>query len=87
MLADTVQPGLTYEPSINTSHLPAVHITALTVKQAADILQVSGRTVWTFIQRGYIPTVNYGRTTRILSDELLEFMRTGTERLKKIRST
>jgi excisionase family DNA binding protein len=69
-------------PQLSTSHLPPIQIVALTVKQAAQILHVSERSIWNFIERGHIQPVKFGRTTRILSDELMEFMRTGTEKVK-----
>ena len=82
-MPETNAPGLILDPSITSTHLPTIQIVALTTKQAAQILNVSERSVWNFIERGYLKPVKFGRTTRILSDELMEFLRTGTDRVKQ----
>ena len=84
MPANTVPQAddLTLAPQFNTSHLPAVHVVAMTTKQAAQILAVSERTVWNLISAGHLPVLKIGRSTRILSDELTTFMREGVDKVK-----
>jgi excisionase family DNA binding protein len=55
----------------------------MTTRQAAEILQVSERTVWNLITGGHLKPVKIGRATRLLSDELTEFMRVGAVEIAK----
>ena len=84
MSADTTpQPdGLILDRSIDTSHLPTVHVVALTTRQVAQILAVSERTVDNLVARKHLPVLRIGRSVRVLSDELLEFMRVGVDKVK-----
>lgn len=50
----------------------------ITTKQAAEILNVSQRTIWYLVQSKKIPSVKIGGATRIWLDELREFARVGT---------
>lgn len=53
----------------------------LTVRQAAELLQVSERTVRRWIQRG-LPTVRIGQVIRINHDELVTFLAGNTSDLE-----
>lgn len=48
----------------------------LTVKQAADFLNVSIRTVWRMIAAG-LPVIRIGRIVRIRRSDLLDFINSG----------
>jgi excisionase family DNA binding protein len=74
----TTSDGLVLDPKITSTHLPATQIFLVTTKQAAEILQVSERTIWNLITGGHLKPVKIGRATRLLSDELTEFARVGT---------
>jgi excisionase family DNA binding protein len=47
----------------------------LTVKEAAEVLAVSERTVFYLIRSGRLPTVQIGRLRRVPLDALREFAR------------
>jgi len=47
----------------------------LTVKQAADILQVDPRTLRRYLKEGEIPGIKLGNRWRIDRDDLDEFMK------------
>ncbi|MFG0328577.1 MAG: helix-turn-helix domain-containing protein [Phycisphaerales bacterium] len=47
----------------------------VTYQQAADLLQVSDRTVWTLVDRGEIRAVRFGRAVRIDVRDLDDFIR------------
>jgi len=46
----------------------------LTFKQAADLLGVTDRTVWTLVNDGRLPAVRFGRTVRIDPGDLRAFI-------------
>ena len=48
--------------------------TLLTYKQAAEILQVSDRTVWQLVKDGQLRAVRFGRTVRIDRQDLDAFI-------------
>ena len=48
----------------------------LTYREAARLLQVSDRTVWTLVDRGDLPAVRFGRTVRIDRRDLEAFIET-----------
>jgi excisionase family DNA binding protein len=76
---------LNTDPKFDYSHLPiAEHVIAMTVRQAAQVLNVSERTVENLIAGGHLPVLRIGRAVRILSDELRTFMRKGTTDIKKV---
>ena len=79
----TTSDGLVLDPKITSTHLPATQIFLVTTKQAAEILQVSERTIWNRITGGHLKPVKIGRATRLLSDELVEFMRVGAVEIAK----
>jgi excisionase family DNA binding protein len=72
------EPGLVLDPSITSTHLPTIEIRALKIPEVAAILNLSVKSVWNLISAGHLAPVKYGRSTRLLSDEVEEFMRTGT---------
>ena len=51
----------------------------LTYDQAAKLLGVTGRTVWTLVHRGGLPAVRFGHSVRIDPADLRAFI----ERCKK----
>jgi len=42
----------------------------LTYRQAAEILGVTDRTIWTLVDQGKLPAVRFGRSVRIDPDDL-----------------
>jgi excisionase family DNA binding protein len=75
---------LNTDPKFDYSHLPiAEHVIAMTVRQAAQVLNVSERTVENLIAGGHLPVLRIGRAVRILSDELQRFMRRGVVEIAK----
>ncbi len=46
----------------------------LTYDQAGKMLGVSGRTVWTLVDRGDLPAVRFGRSVRIDPVDLRRFI-------------
>ncbi len=46
----------------------------LSVKEVAEILGVSSRTVWSLLSCGYLRRVKVGRMTRIRRSEVREFV-------------
>lgn len=48
---------------------------ALTVQKAAELLDVSERTIWRYVKRGEIPSFKIGRAVRIRREKLFEFIR------------
>ncbi|MEE9128548.1 MAG: helix-turn-helix domain-containing protein [Phycisphaerales bacterium] len=46
----------------------------LTYDQAGKMLGVSGRTVWTLVDRGELPAVRFGRSVRIDPADLRTFI-------------
>lgn len=46
----------------------------LTYKQAAKLLNVSDRTVWSWVHEGLLAAVRIGRTVRIDRSDLEEFI-------------
>lgn len=46
----------------------------LTYDQAAKLLGVTGRTVWTLVHRGGLPAVRFGRSVRIDPADLRAFI-------------
>jgi excisionase family DNA binding protein len=61
-----------------TSHqLPAGVDPLLTYRQAAKVLGVTERTVWTLVHDGALPVVRFGRNVRIDPVDLREFIERG----------
>ncbi len=48
---------------------------ALNVKEVADLLRVSTKTVYNLIQRGEIPAVKVGRAYRLTKTALIDYLR------------
>ncbi len=46
----------------------------LTYREAAEILGVAKRTVWTLVQTGAVPAVRFGRSVRIDPQDLARFI-------------
>lgn len=46
----------------------------LTVREAADLLRISERTLWTLTQQGSIPSVRVGRSVRYDQSDLAEWI-------------
>lgn len=46
----------------------------LTYREAGEILGVTERTIWTFVNRGELPAVRFGRSVRIDPVDLREFI-------------
>lgn len=55
----------------------------LTYQQAADILQVSDRTIWAMVDRGEIRAVRFGRSVRIDLRDLDVFIQSSKPELAK----
>lgn len=53
----------------------------LTYRQAAEVLGVSDRNVWTLVDRGDLPAVRFGRSVRIDPADLRAFI----ERAKRTK--
>lgn len=49
--------------------------TALTVRETAEILRITSKTVYKMIENGSIPAVRVGRMHRIAKGELIDFLR------------
>lgn len=49
----------------------------LTYRQAAKVLGVTERTVWTLVHDGELPVVRFGRSVRIDPADLREFIERG----------
>lgn len=52
----------------------------LTYDQAAKLLGVTARTVWTLVDRGELPPVRFGRSVRIDPDDLRAFIHRAKDR-------
>lgn len=50
-----------------------------TILEVADILKVTRRTLYTYIQEGKLKAVKIGKYWRVTQDMLDEFLRVGTE--------
>lgn len=75
--------GLTLDPTITASHRAPLQTYAVTTKQAAEILGVSERSIWNLIHDKQLPIVKINRATRLLTDELVAFLKNGgTDRIK-----
>jgi len=46
----------------------------LTYRQAAEVLGVSERTIWTLVDQGTLPAVRFGRSVRIDPADLRAFI-------------
>lgn len=46
----------------------------LTYREAANVLGVTPRTVWSLVQAGTLPAVRFGRTVRIDPTDLRRFI-------------
>jgi excisionase family DNA binding protein len=57
--------------------LPPAERPAVTVAEAAALLDVHEATVWRLLARGALPRVHVGRTTRIYRAELEAFLANG----------
>jgi excisionase family DNA binding protein len=57
---------------VSTDSLPE---RLLVVKEAADFLRLSERTVWRMIDDGRLPAVRFGRAVRIRPEALAALMR------------
>ena len=51
-------------PSVSPIPIPSLE-KLLTYKQAAEMLGVTDRTVWTLVDEGELPAVRFGRSVRI----------------------
>ena len=59
-------------PSPNTKHEP--HEPMLTIRQAAEIFNVSIKTVWRRIDDGKLPVVRDGRVVRVRQSDLRAYI-------------
>lgn len=50
----------------------------MTVKQAAQVYQVTERTMWTWVSKGAVPSVRVGGVRRIVSEYATGTTSTGT---------
>lgn len=55
---------------------------ALNVKETAQILRVSTKTVYKLIAEGKLPAVKVGRENRIAKSELIQYLRQGEKHLR-----
>lgn len=55
---------------ITTNDPPAPLTPLLTVREAADVLRVSERTLWTLTHSGELPSVRVGRSVRYDANDL-----------------
>ena len=61
-----------------TSNQPPAGVNPLlTYRQAAKVLGVTERTVWTLVHDGGLPVVRFGRSVRIDPSDLREFIDRG----------
>ena len=60
-----------------SNQLPAGVDPLLTYSQAARVLGVTERTVWTLVHDGALPVVRFGRSVRIDPADLREFIDRG----------
>lgn len=82
-MSATIDSGLYLDPNAPSSrHLEPDHIIALTTRQAAEVLGVCERTIQNLVAGKHLRVLKIGRSSRILSDELLEFARKGTSKIK-----
>jgi len=56
---------------------PIVAPEAVSMRDAATIMGVSERSVWTLCNRGLLPSFKIGRTVRIRYDAIQQFMERG----------
>lgn len=54
-------------------------IKVYTPKEISEILQVTERTVYRWIDQGHLKAVKLGKLWRITEDEFKQFLETGTE--------
>ncbi|RMH23666.1 MAG: DNA-binding protein [Planctomycetota bacterium] len=60
-----------------SNHPPACVDPLLTYRQAAKVLGVTERTVWTLVHDGALPAVRFGRSVRIDPADLRAFIERG----------
>lgn len=78
----TAQPatveGLTLAPAeLQPKPLPVIDVLLVTIKQAAEALQVSERTVFNLLDNGSLESVTFGGARRIPIDSVRNLARTG----------
>jgi excisionase family DNA binding protein len=60
-----------------------IEIQLYTVRQTAQVLQVSERTIFNLLASGQLRSVKIGGSRRVFSDDLKEFARVGVDAIKK----
>ena len=53
---------------------PRTLLPLLTAREAADVLRISERTLWTLTQEGELPSVRVGRSVRYDQGDLAEWI-------------
>ncbi len=56
----------------------------LTYRQAADILGVTERTIWTLVDQGKLPAVRFGRSVRIDPTDLRSLINSAKRPAQKV---
>jgi excisionase family DNA binding protein len=51
----------------------------LTLKQVAEVLQLTPRTVYSYLRSGLLPGAKVGKQWRVLEDDLTESIRSGNK--------
>ena len=49
-----------------------------TLEEAAQVLKLTRRTLYTYVKNGELQAVKFGRRWRVLEEDLKRFMMTGT---------
>jgi excisionase family DNA binding protein len=60
-----------------------IEIQLFTIKQTAQVLQVSERTIFNLLSSGQLRSVKIGGSRRVFSDDLKEFARVGVDEITK----
>ncbi|MDA0810705.1 MAG: helix-turn-helix domain-containing protein [Planctomycetota bacterium] len=60
---------------ITTNESPTTLTPLLTVRETADVLRVSERTLWTLTNSGELPSVRVGRSVRYDQNDLAAWIR------------
>lgn len=67
----------------NTVAIAPIEIQLFTIKQTAQVLQVSERTIFNLLASGQLRSVKIGGSRRVFSDDLTAFARVGVDEIKK----
>lgn len=69
----------TKKADAKSAALPMIHWLLITVKQAAEALQISERTVFMLIDEGFLESVKIGGSRRVSMDSVKALASTGTK--------